>query len=74
MKQLANFPRVERLPEVPGVPKLTGTGWAVDGKTVRTVPSPSMLPEPRTDHGRPGGLLAFARRLSGAASLTRRAG
>lgn len=75
MKALANFPRVERLPEVPGVPKLTGTGWAIDGKTVRTVPRPSMLPEPRPDHGRPGGLLAFGlsqlRRLSGAASLTR---
>ena len=37
-----------------------------------------MLPEPRADHGRPGGLLAYGlsqlRRLSGAASLTRRTG
>ena len=37
-----------------------------------------MLPEPRPDHGRPGGLLAFGlsqlRRLSVAASLTRRTG
>lgn len=41
MKQLANFPRVERLPEMPGVPKLTGTGFVVDGKTTRTVPRPS---------------------------------
>lgn len=41
MKALANFPRVERLPEMPGVPKLTGTGFVVDGKTTRTVPRPS---------------------------------
>ena len=83
MKQLANFPRVERLPEVPGVPKMTGTGWALNGKTTRTAPSPSMLPEPRrgwwtTDYGRPGGLLAFGlnrlRRFRGAASLTPRTG
>jgi len=48
MKQLANFPRVERLPEIPGVPKLTGTGYVIDGKSVRTVSHPSPMRRPRS--------------------------
>lgn len=48
MKALANFPRVERLPEIPGVPKMTGTGYAIDGKTTRTVGRPSApMPQPK---------------------------
>lgn len=39
----ASFPRVERLPEIPGVPKYTSTGYAINGKHVRTVPHVSAM-------------------------------
>ena len=46
MKALANFPRVERLPDIPGAIKMTGTGYVINGRHVRTVPDRQPLPMP----------------------------
>lgn len=59
MKQLSTFPRIERLPEIPGVPKLTGTGFVLNGKHHRTVPeSQPMQQEKKSFWGRLSALRA----------------
>lgn len=37
MKLSRDWPPIERLPEAPGVVKMTGTGYVIDGRHVRTV-------------------------------------
>lgn len=48
MMQSRNWKRIERLPEAPGVVKMTSTGYWLDGQHVRTIPEkPQPQPEPR---------------------------
>lgn len=42
-----NWTAIERLPDGPGVVKMTSTGYVKDGVHVRTVPNPSPMPQPR---------------------------
>lgn len=42
-----NWTAIERLPDGPGVVKLTSTGYVKDGVHVRTVGRPSPMPQPR---------------------------
>lgn len=37
MIRARDWPPIERLPEGPGIIKMTGTGYAIDGKHFRTV-------------------------------------
>lgn len=46
MKLSRDWPPIERLPEAPGVVKMTGTGYVIDGKHVRTVHRNSEAPSP----------------------------